>query len=172
MRVMLRIVEYGWSLVLNSESNLRAFFLLFLGGGVIVCVYSKKRCHYCDFPIDTIGHGRSQIATDKMRRYVDTLLLEVEVLSKLLKAIGFDPSTHIFNTVYFGGGTPSLLPAVMLEQVIRSVQENLGQVCPVQTEMTLEIDPGTFDRFSLSIWRRLGFNRYSVGVQSLDEVCI
>jgi len=73
-------------------------------------------------------------------------------------------------TVYFGGGTPSLLAPGALGEVL----DALGRVFAIDAdaEVTIEVNPGTVDRGSAAALRRLGFNRASLGVQSLDDATL
>lgn len=73
------------------------------------------------------------------------------------------------DTVYLGGGTPSFLREAELEQLAASVQRHLGWG---RLENTLEINPGTVSPSRARHWRALGFDRASVGVQSLDDVTL
>ena len=73
---------------------------------------------------------------------------------------------HNIETIYFGGGTPSLLSALQLESLISIINEyfNIND----QTEISIELNPGTFDLTKLKIYKSLGVNRFSLGVQSFE----
>jgi oxygen-independent coproporphyrinogen-3 oxidase len=71
------------------------------------------------------------------------------------------------ETVYFGGGTPSLLSARQLKDILDRVKGNIGSVGD-DCEVTIEANPGTVDIYKLSDLREAGFNRLSLGVQSFD----
>lgn len=70
-------------------------------------------------------------------------------------------------TIFFGGGTPSLMPAVGFEKIINAISKNFNP--PPECEITLESNPGTMDRKKLDEFIAAGVNRLSVGVQSLDD---
>uniref|UniRef100_A0A0G4F281 Radical S-adenosyl methionine domain-containing protein 1, mitochondrial n=1 Tax=Chromera velia CCMP2878 TaxID=1169474 RepID=A0A0G4F281_9ALVE len=71
-------------------------------------------------------------------------------------------------SVYFGGGTPSLTPPWLIEELMREIEEVFGKVRP-EAEVTMEMDPGTFDRSKLSAYLSAGINRVSLGIQSFDS---
>jgi oxygen-independent coproporphyrinogen-3 oxidase len=74
---------------------------------------------------------------------------------------------HPVDTVYFGGGTPSLLTAPQVEQILRSVYERFEVSADV--EITMEMNPGTVTAASLRDYRSLGINRASFGAQTFDD---
>jgi oxygen-independent coproporphyrinogen-3 oxidase len=67
------------------------------------------------------------------------------------------------GTIYFGGGTPSLLPAELLERTLRAVNPESA------TEVSIEVNPGTLSREKAAHYRRLGITRISLGAQSLED---
>ncbi|MDQ7798942.1 MAG: radical SAM family heme chaperone HemW [Candidatus Edwardsbacteria bacterium] len=71
------------------------------------------------------------------------------------------------NTIYFGGGTPSLLSVRQLKDILGTVRENIGPIGD-DCETTIEANPGTVDIYKLSDLREAGFDRLSLGVQSFD----
>eukprot|EP00347_Sterkiella_histriomuscorum_P017775 403348042 len=71
------------------------------------------------------------------------------------------------QTLYFGGGTPSLLTPIQLQSVINQIQKH--QKFDKNPEITLEIDPGTFDSQKLNDFHSLGVNRLSMGIQTFNE---
>lgn len=73
------------------------------------------------------------------------------------------------KTVFFGGGTPSLIPPPLLSRILDTVHECYG--IHSAAEISMEADPGTFDTERICEYQRLGVNRFSVGVQAFDEVC-
>jgi oxygen-independent coproporphyrinogen-3 oxidase len=115
--------------------------------------FCTHRCAYCDF--NTYAGIEGQVPA-----YVDALCKEIEMAAK---SAGARLPAH---TIFFGGGTPSLLPAVQVERIIST----LGRAFDLQPgiEVTLEANPGTV---SLAYWRdlrSLGVNRLSLGMQSAD----
>ena len=111
-----------------------------------------KRCYYCDF-ITYAGQG------DLIGKYVETLLDE----SKAYRGKITDP----IDTVYFGGGTPSVLPAKTIALIITALK---GQFyLKENAEITLEANPGTLSLSYLQALRQAGVNRLSLGIQSFDN---
>jgi coproporphyrinogen III oxidase-like Fe-S oxidoreductase len=72
------------------------------------------------------------------------------------------------QTVFFGGGTPSLIPPHQLEGILDVLHAHIG--IDTDAEISMEADPGTFDVARLQEYMKLGVNRFSVGVQSFNEV--
>ncbi len=113
--------------------------------------FCQHRCGYCDF--NTYSGLDSLIP-----RYVDALCQEIQFLS------GSMERALPVHTIFFGGGTPSLLPPNELEKILQT----LDSVFTLQSglEVTLEANPGTLSQAYLSDLRSLGVNRLSLGVQS------
>ncbi len=107
--------------------------------------FCSVHCIYCDFPITT------------------RLSLSDGYYSALLKEIRANPPTTIADTLYLGGGTPSLAPYEVLNEIISSV--------PIQAaaEITLEANPDHITEKKLAGWKSLGINRLSLGIQSLEN---
>ncbi|NVO00882.1 MAG: radical SAM family heme chaperone HemW [Geobacteraceae bacterium] len=112
-----------------------------------------RKCSYCDFnsfeenpPLDN--------------GYVELLLKELEIRSKTLE------KTEV-PTLYFGGGTPSLLAPAQISALIKAVADKF--TLQKNAEITLEANPGTVTAESLDGYLAAGVNRLSIGVQSLDD---
>jgi hypothetical protein len=78
-------------------------------------------------------------------------------------------NTQPLQTVFFGGGTPSLIPLEPLERILTCIDKNFG--IAADAEVSMEADPGTFDVALLRSYMTLGVNRFSVGIQAFDQVC-
>lgn len=107
--------------------------------------FCAVHCSYCDFPIST----RNALAPS----YYDVLLKEIDM----------HPVDPIADTLYFGGGTPSLTPARTLEQICSRFE--LAQNC----ELTLEANPDDVSETTVRNWLEIGVNRISIGIQSLED---
>ena len=114
------------------------------------CVH---KCAYCDFASYQIYNDH--IMTDYARRLV-------EEISAWTPALPVSPTA----TVYFGGGTPSVLPLEDLAAIVTALKERGFWQHPA--EATLEANPGTVDRERLRFYRQLGFDRPSLGIQSFQ----
>ena len=110
-----------------------------------------RKCNYCDFCSFT---GVSEAEKD---RYVARLCEELEKASEGCRE-------HRVTTVYFGGGTPTLLSTDAIARLLRAVQQCYD--LSFDAEITAECNPGTVDLAYLSALRRIGVNRLSVGLQS------
>ncbi|MDH3493650.1 MAG: radical SAM family heme chaperone HemW [Acidobacteriota bacterium] len=114
--------------------------------------FCKSRCSYCDFATDIY---RGSKAVD---RYVSALAGEIA---------SAEHKGRVADTIYFGGGTPSLLTPKQLEKIVESIHEIFD--IRDNAEFTLEMNPGTVTRENLDEFRMLGVNRASFGVQTFDD---
>ncbi|MCB2227148.1 MAG: radical SAM family heme chaperone HemW [Desulfarculaceae bacterium] len=114
--------------------------------------YCPSRCPYCDFNAKAYDHGEA-------RRLLAGLAVHLERLAPLAQGRALD-------TVYFGGGTPAMLPAAALAGLLRQARELIG-LTP-RAEVSLEANPGALSRGKLAALRAAGFNRLSLGAQSFD----
>ena len=114
--------------------------------------YCLHKCGYCDFNSHPENREESEI-------YVSALLSEIEHYAPQL-------ADQEVPTVFFGGGTPTLLPPASLDKILAKVKHlfSLTQDC----EITIEANPATIKRETLEQIRSSGFNRISIGVQSFD----
>ena len=114
-----------------------------------------KKCPYCDFN----SHERGQGAAVPETRYVDALLADLEFALPSIwgRRIG---------SIFFGGGTPSLFAADSIDRALAGIRARVP-VAP-DAEVTLEANPGTFEREKFAGFRSAGVNRLSLGVQSFD----
>ena len=74
------------------------------------------------------------------------------------------------DTIYIGGGTPSILPAAQIQRILDALHKRHG-IAP-DAEISMELDPGTFDAAAAASFRAAGVNRASIGVQSLDDALL
>lgn len=122
--------------------------------------FCRRRCYYCDFPISVVGDRAWQVNSTRswLIDYLAAIAIEIELTPKTLQPI---------QTIFFGGGTPSLLPVKDLQQIL----ERLDRYFTIanNAEISMEVDPGTFDRERLQGYLNAGVNRISLGVQSFDE---
>lgn len=115
--------------------------------------FCVKKCNYCDFAVST-----DQQLKDN---YLSSLVKEIEIFSN---SNSLDNS---INTIYFGGGTPSIMSPEELEKVLSIIKDNF--LWDKNIEITLETNPGTVDKTKLQAYKELGVNRLSVGVQSFQK---
>jgi oxygen-independent coproporphyrinogen-3 oxidase len=113
--------------------------------------FCKQACHYCDFHFSTSLQGMAAMS--------ETLLLEI--------ALRAAERTTPAASVYFGGGTPSLLPIGDLAKLLAQTRQVFG-ILP-DAEITLEANPDDLSPEKLQQLRQLGINRLSIGIQSFHE---
>ena len=117
--------------------------------------YCLQRCTYCDFA--TYVH--TEIKPPEF--YISQLKKEIANRKNLFPA-------RKLNTLYFGGGTPSLIPAELIVELISELAK-FGYTTGPDTEVTIEINPATVDEKKLEIYLNAGINRFSVGAQSFSD---
>ncbi|MBN1282131.1 MAG: radical SAM family heme chaperone HemW [Alphaproteobacteria bacterium] len=115
--------------------------------------FCAQKCNYCAF----YSHACKKPDWDK---YLNEILGEIEFWHKKIGQIEIP-------TIFFGGGTPSLMPENILEKIISAIGEKFS-ITP-DCEISLESNPGTIDENKLSDFKSMGINRLSVGIQSLDD---
>lgn len=120
------------------------------------CAY---RCRYCNFTFET---GWSPLL---MQRTLDALVAEAQTLVERGNADGFEWQVQ---TLYLGGGTPSVVPPELLVPFLARLERVLGYRT-ADLEATIEVNPENVSSDTLSAWAEAGLNRLSVGVQTFDS---
>lgn len=144
--------------------------------GVYVHIpFCVKKCNYCDF-LSASSDEKGQ------EQYTEALIKEIQ---------GYQPFIEEYQvkTVYFGGGTPSVLPVELLERVLKTLddvfqlglfekeskgkkakkEKKVEETEKPQIELTIEVNPGTVTKDKLTRYKELGFNRLSIGIQSAKD---
>ena len=122
-----------------------------LSGIYIHIPFCKKACHYCDFHFTTnMTH---------IKRMTNSICKEINIRKKEFSGN--------YNSLYFGGGTPSVLAISEMKQIIDQISKYTNQ--PQLSEVTVEINPEDVTETLLRGYSELGVNRLSIGVQSLND---
>ena len=124
-----------------------------MAGIYIHIPFCKKACHYCNFHFST--------SLKLKRELIEQITKEIRLRKNYL-------SSEILDSVYFGGGTPSLLSPEELSQIFTTLQD-LFQI-KSGAEITLEANPDDINNEQLEIFEQFGINRLSLGVQSFNDV--
>ena len=112
--------------------------------------FCKKACHYCNFHFST--------QTADMQVFVDTLIQEIVLQKSYIK----EP----IETIYFGGGTPSLLEEAQLKEILAAIDAHF-EIADI-IECTLEANPDDMHPSKIAAWKKIGINRLSIGIQSFQ----
>jgi oxygen-independent coproporphyrinogen III oxidase len=115
--------------------------------------FCHHKCNYCDF--------YSITNLDFINRFTDCICKEIEIRMDEYQ------NENEISSIFFGGGTPSILPLQNLEKIINSINKNFKLLN--NPEFTLECNPGTIDLNKLKTFKEMGINRLSIGVQSFNE---
>lgn len=136
--------------------------------------FCKTRCTYCDFNTYTnLSFLQGRYINALVQETGRTLAAIANDLYHPLEPLPTDIASFnagnkaIIHSVFFGGGTPSLLPPAMIEKVMEAI--HTYAFLPAQTEVTLEANPGTISREKAHALRKVGINRLSFGVQTFDD---
>ena len=120
--------------------------------------YCESKCPYCDFN----SHVIEKVDEDNwIKAYSNQLYKYKSILDK------FDIKFDSLNTIFFGGGTPSLMPIKILENIL-NVSSKIFKFKD-NIEITLEANPSSYERDKFKEIKKLGVNRLSIGVQSLND---
>ena len=120
--------------------------------------FCRRRCYYCDFPISVVGDKENKSATIMIEDYIAAVIKDIQLTPSPRQPL---------QTVFFGGGTPSLLSPTQLGQILQAIAQHFSLAH--DAEISMEIDPGTFDRDQLQGYLDVGVNRFSLGVQTFEE---
>ncbi len=112
--------------------------------------FCQSKCFYCDF--------YSSTSLSALPLFLEALFKEMEIYSSQFSS---------FDTVYIGGGTPSLLSHQQLESMLAGIRENFHLTSDM--EITLETNPADLNRSYLESLREIGINRLNIGIQSFDQ---
>jgi oxygen-independent coproporphyrinogen-3 oxidase len=133
--------------------------------GIYVQVpFCQTKCTYCNFHTGVVSSSRFAPYVSAVRREMKThrdlyLSAGIEFVPAIAKNAKVD-------TVYIGGGTPSLIEPAQLQNLLDTIRDSFGSD---PSEVTLEADPETVDAQKASAWARAGINRVSIGVQSFSD---
>ncbi len=116
--------------------------------------FCKQACTYCNFHFST--------SLKQKEAFINALLKEIKNCEIS------DTASSTIETIYFGGGTPSLLSIEEIHKILAALQNKF--TVSVTTEITLEANPDDISKEKLLLWKTAGINRLSIGLQSFDEV--
>ncbi|MDQ2100910.1 MAG: radical SAM family heme chaperone HemW [Tychonema bourrellyi B0820] len=120
--------------------------------------FCRRRCYYCDFPVFVVGDRKNGDNSGTIIQYVDVLCQEIRETPNLGQSL---------KTVFFGGGTPSLLSVSQLNTILETLDSKFG--IAAEAEISIEIDPGTFTLEQLLGYVAAGVNRVSLGSQAFQD---
>ncbi|OSB10154.1 radical SAM family heme chaperone HemW [Paraclostridium bifermentans] len=115
--------------------------------------FCAQKCYYCDF-------NSYKINSNQKKEY----LINIEREMKFYKGEFKD---KCFDTVFFGGGTPSILTVDELKELVNNINENFN--IKKDAEITIECNPGTINREKLEAMKKIGINRLSIGLQATQN---
>jgi oxygen-independent coproporphyrinogen-3 oxidase len=122
-----------------------------MAGIYIHIPFCRKACHYCNFHFST--------SVRLQKDFVPALLKEIELQQNYL--------SEPVSTIYFGGGTPSILPSADIDRILQHLHKTF--LIEQDLEVTLEANPDDISSAKLSEWKAIDINRLSIGIQSFFE---
>lgn len=123
-----------------------------MAGIYIHIPFCKQACHYCNFHFSTSLQHKND--------FIAALLKEIELQQNYL-------GNEVVKTIYFGGGTPSILSIEEIKSILNSI--NASFAVDPNPEITLEANPDDINPEKLQQWKQLGINRFSIGIQSFFD---
>lgn len=123
-----------------------------MAGIYIHIPFCRKRCYYCDFFKTTDLRSKNRV--------FDALKNELIIRSREI-------ASEEINTIYLGGGTPSVLVVGELKELLETIKANFS--VSTEAEITMEANPDDLTQANLSYLREVGYNRLSMGIQSFSE---
>ena len=129
--------------------------------------YCQSKCNYCDFT------SFSGFGEDDFRKYTQAVIREINWYSEGQFKTGniiFEPRNYLVDTIFIGGGTPSLFPLYLLEEIKEEIYRNFN--ISENLEFTIESNPKTLTQGSLRGYRDISINRLSMGAQSFDDAVL
>src|SRR5208282_1628911 len=128
--------------------------------GIYISVpFCRTKCSYCNFASNVFSKALFD-------RYVDRVCADIDNVTQIAADVGGKPEREV-DSIYLGGGTPTMLEAAQLERIFSAVRKQFDVVR--DAEVTVECAPGTLDESMLESLRRCGVNRVSLGVQSFVD---
>ncbi len=121
--------------------------------------FCRRRCYYCDFPVAILGDSVTNNPRNSIERYVNKLNQEIRITPKV--------GQEKLQTVFFGGGTPSLLAVKQLGSILQVLEQHFG--IAQDAEISIEVDPGTFTLEKIQGYKQAGVNRVSLGAQAFQD---
>ncbi len=123
-----------------------------MAGIYIHIPFCTQRCHYCDFYSTTL--------LEKKDAFLEACLREIEMRQYFFDA-------QIPDTIYFGGGTPSVFSAADIQRIVSHLTQHFSGIS--RPEITLEANPDDLSKEKLVAYKNAGINRLSIGIQSFDS---
>jgi oxygen-independent coproporphyrinogen-3 oxidase len=124
-------------------------------GGIYIHIpFCRRKCHYCDF------YSISDLS--QQHRFIEALLEEMELAASSSYCLGLE-----FDSLYMGGGTPSVLTRDAIVRVVTSAYRHFR--IALDSEVTIEVNPGTVSMDDLRYYHDIGINRINIGIQSFQE---
>ena len=118
--------------------------------------FCPSRCYYCSFPSNIVKHSN-------LEKYIAALAKELELTGEMLKNKGLR-----INTIYIGGGTPTILSAVQLQFLLESIMRHI----PLEDKLEYTVEagrPDTINQEKISVLQQYGVNRISINPQSMQD---
>ena len=144
-----------------------------MAGIYIHIPFCKQACNYCNFHFSTSLKLKDELIVALLQEISLTLVINSATVGEGLNqplstsSINTEPTTELIETLYFGGGTPSILDIADLQLLITALHKKF--IFINNAEITLEANPDDISPQKLALWKEAGINRLSVGIQSFIE---
>ena len=122
-----------------------------MAGIYIHIPFCKKACNYCNFHFSL---------SNNYNELINSIIKEIELNQKKFRK-------NIVSSIYFGGGTPSIINEYLIQKIINKIFKNYN--VKKNCEVTIEANPDDINEIKLESWKRSNINRVSLGVQSFND---
>ena len=158
--IMITAYYRGWTCYAVSSTHFcnLVFSPLAAKSAYVHIPFCRRRCFYCDFAVSVVGNRAQGDSSATIVEYVETLIREIKATPLAGQSL---------QTVFFGGGTPSLLSASQLSRITQAIDDKFG-IAPT-AEISMEMDPATFDLAQVQGYKLAGVNRISLGAQAFED---
>jgi oxygen-independent coproporphyrinogen-3 oxidase len=146
-------IEYGKHLKESNETLLPHDLSIY-----IHIPFCHSLCYFC-------GCNKiiTQSSNDKVDSYIESLLIEIETKSK------FFDNDRMVTQIHFGGGTPNFITNQRLAEIIEKISSHFHLNVPSKLEIAIEVDPRVIAPIDIQTLSKIGFNRFSIGVQDFSK---
>ena len=124
--------------------------------------FCKQKCYYCDF----ISYANKECLIERYIKCLKKEIIKYATENKVMSEHNLEPR-YIIKTIYIGGGTPSIIDEIYIANIIETIKSNFN--LKEDIEITIEVNPGTVNKEKLKVYKEIGINRLSIGLQAVQN---
>lgn len=124
--------------------------------------FCERKCYYCDF----VSFANRMELQEKYIECLKKEIIRYAIENRIMSKHNLEKE-YIINTIYIGGGTPSILEKGYIYDIVKTIKQNFK--IKYNAEITIEVNPGTITREKLQEYKDVGINRLSIGLQAVQD---